>query len=65
MFSYVPPEQQVRRDHPLQAIRAITNPVLQELSGEFDRLYAVNGRRETSPARFLKAWWQGYGRSIC
>ena len=40
MFSYVPPEQQVRRDHPLQAIRAITNPVLQELSGEFDRLYA-------------------------
>jgi len=57
---------------------------LQELSGGFDRLYAVNGRppiapqkllrallqvlhtirasggwRETSPARFSRAWWHG------
>jgi len=44
MFSYVSPKRQVRLEHPLQAIRAITDPVLQELSGEFDRLYAVNGR---------------------
>jgi hypothetical protein len=85
MFSYVSPEQRVPRDHPLQAIRAITDPVLQELSGEFDRLYAVNvapqkllralfqvlhtirasgGWRETSPARFSRARWRRYGRSI-
>jgi len=32
MFSYVSPEQQVPRDYPLRAIRAITDPVLQELS---------------------------------
>ena len=30
MFSYMSPEQRVPRDHPLQAIRAITDPVLQE-----------------------------------
>jgi hypothetical protein len=43
MFSYLSPEQWVPRDHPLRAIRAITDPVLQELSRAFDRLYAANG----------------------
>jgi hypothetical protein len=58
MFSYVSPEQRVPQDHPLQAIRAITDPVLQELSGEFDRLYAVNGRPPIAPEKLLRALLQ-------
>src|SRR5882762_7014803 len=58
MVSYVSLEQRVPRDHPLQAIRAITNPVLQELSGEFDRLYAVNGRPPIAPQKLLRALLQ-------
>ena len=54
MFSYVSPGQRVPRDHPLQAIRTITDPPLQE-SGEFDRLYAVNGRPPIAPEKLLRA----------
>src|SRR6266702_9000579 len=55
MFSYLSPEQRVPQDHPLRAIRAISDPVLQELSGEFERLYAANGRPSIAPEKLLKA----------
>src|SRR5712692_2052006 len=55
MFSYLSPEQRVPQDHPLRAIRAITDPVLQELSGAFDRLYAANGRPSIAPEKLLRA----------
>ena len=55
MFSYLSPEQRVPQDHPLRAIRAISDPVLQELSGEFERLYAANGRPSIAPEKLLRA----------
>ncbi len=55
MFSYLSLEQRVPQDHPLRAIRAISDPVLKELSEEFDRLYATNGRPSIVPEKPLRA----------
>lgn len=55
MFSYLSPEKRVPRDHPLRVIRGISDPVLKELSGEFDRLYAANGRPSIAPEKLLRA----------
>ena len=38
-FSYVVPEHRVRQDHPLRAIRRMTDEVLATLSPRFDRMY--------------------------
>ena len=54
MFSYLSPEKRVPQDHPLRVIRAITDPVLKELSPEFDRLYATNGRPSIAPEKLLR-----------
>ena len=39
MFSYLSPEQRVPADHPLRAIRQITDKVLRRLSRLFSRMY--------------------------
>jgi hypothetical protein len=39
MWSYVPLEQRIPGDHPLRALRAMVDVVLQELSPQFDQLY--------------------------
>jgi hypothetical protein len=45
-FSYVSPEQRVRADHPLCAIRAMTDRVFAELSPRFTKMYSdIEGRR--------------------
>jgi len=36
MFSYLSPEQRVRKDHPLRAVRAMTDEILQRMSPMFD-----------------------------
>ena len=41
MFSYLSPEERVRQDHPLRAIRRMTDRVLRELSPRFTRITAV------------------------
>jgi hypothetical protein len=38
VFSYISPEQRVRKDHPLRPIRAMVDQVLQELSPEFAKM---------------------------
>jgi len=38
-FSYVSLERRVPPDHPLRAIRKLTDEVLRSLSAEFDALY--------------------------
>ena len=43
MFSYVSLERRVPQDHPLRAVRKLTDAVLGSLSGEFDKLYADDG----------------------
>ena len=40
LFSYVRLETRIPADHPLRAIRALVDAVLQQLSRAFNRLYA-------------------------
>src|SRR5215471_3046442 len=55
MFSYVVPEQRVRRDHPLRAIRRMTDEVLATLSPRFERMYSDLGRPSIPPEQLLRA----------
>src|ERR1039458_6472241 len=55
MFSYLSPEQRVPRDHPLREIRELVDAVLGELSPEYARLYAANGRPSIAPEKLLRA----------
>ena len=55
MFSYLSPEQRVRADHPLRAIRAMTDRVFAELSPRFTRMYADIGRPSIPPEQLLRA----------
>jgi hypothetical protein len=45
MFSYLSPEQRVRKDHLLRAIRTMVDEVLRALSPQFDGTRARGGRR--------------------
>lgn len=55
LFSYLSPEQRVPADHPLRAIRQMTDQVLQELSPLFARVYATQGRPSVPPEQLLRA----------
>ncbi len=55
MFSYVSAEQRVPREHPLRAIRALTDAALKELGPRFDALYASGGRPSIAPEKLLRA----------
>jgi transposase len=55
LFSYVDLEQRVRPDHPLRAIRALTDSALAALSRDFAALYSGMGRRSIAPEMLLRA----------
>ena len=55
LFSYVDLEQRVRPDHPLRAIRALTDSALTALSGDFATLYSGLGRPSIAPEMLLRA----------
>ncbi len=55
VFSYLSPEERVRKDHPLRAVRAITDEVLREMSPVFDSMYARRGRPSIPPEKLLRA----------
>jgi transposase len=55
MFSYVSLEQRVPADHPLRAIRKLTDEVLRSLNGDFDQLYSETGRPSIAPEYLLRA----------
>src|SRR5438552_8043528 len=55
MFSYLSPEQRVRDDHPLRAIRAMTDRVFAELSPRFTKMYSDIGRPSIPPEQLLRA----------
>ncbi len=55
MFSYVSPEERVPADHPLRAIRRMTDAVFARLSPRFDRLYSDIGRPSIPPEKLLRA----------
>jgi transposase len=55
IFSYVSPEERVRKDHPLRTIRVMVDEVLQQLSRRFDAMYAKVGRPSIPPEQLLRA----------
>lgn len=55
MFSYVSLEQRVPSEHPLRAVRRLTDEVLRSLDAEFDALYAGSGRPSIAPEYILRA----------
>jgi transposase len=55
MFSYLSPEQRVRQDHPLRAIRRMTDQVLAALSPRFAKMYSDIGRPSIPPEQLLRA----------
>ena len=55
MFSYLSPEQRVRADHPLRAIRAMADMALWSMSARFDEMYSQTGRPSIPPEKLLRA----------
>ncbi|HMD19177.1 MAG TPA: IS5 family transposase [Alloacidobacterium sp.] len=55
VFSYLSPEERVRKDHPLRAVRAMTEEILREMSAVFDSMYARRGRPSIPPEKLLRA----------
>src|SRR5688572_8120001 len=55
MFSYVSLEERVPQDHPLRAIRRITDRALEQLSPRFGALYVHVGRPSIPPEKLLRA----------
>src|SRR5260370_25202289 len=55
VFSYISPEQRVRKDHPLRPIRTMVDKVLKQLSPEFDKMYSKVGRPSIPPEQLLRA----------
>src|ERR1700726_3346408 len=54
-FSYVSLEQRVPQDHPLRALRAMTDEALRDLQARFNKLYAKTGRPSIAPEKLLRA----------
>lgn len=54
-FSYVMPEQRIPKDHPLRAVRQMTDQVLRELSPRFEAIYSPLGRPSIPPEQLLRA----------
>ena len=55
MFSYLSPERRVSSDHPLRAIRIMTDRALAEMSALFDEMYSELGRPSIPPKKLLRA----------
>ena len=55
MFSYLSPESRVRADHPLRAIRRMTDVALREISPALEGLYSSMGRPSIPPEQLLRA----------
>jgi len=55
LFSYLSPEQRVPADHPLRAIRQMTDEALRQLSPQFEAIYATTGRPSVPPEQLLRA----------
>ena len=55
LFSYVDVEARIGANHPLRAMRRLTNAALAELDPRFSALYEGIGRPSIAPERFLRA----------
>lgn len=55
VFSYLSPEERVPADHPLRAVRRMTDAVLDRLSSRFALRYSTIGRPSVPPEQLLRA----------
>jgi len=55
MYSYLSPEERVKADHPLRAIRGMADQALTNMSQRFDSMYAKTGRPSIPPEKLLRA----------
>ena len=55
LFSYVNLEERIPSRHPLRKIGDVVNTALATLDGDFERLYADEGRPSIAPERLLRA----------
>lgn len=55
MWSYLSPEARVPADHPLRAIKVMTDQALSELDPLFRRMYSAIGRPSIAPEMLLRA----------
>ena len=55
LFSYVSQEERIPQDHPLRAIRRMSDEVLESMTKRFDRLYSDTGRPSIPPEHLLRA----------
>src|SRR6266513_3867826 len=55
MFSYLSPEQRVPADHPLRAVRKMSDTILAQLSQLFSKMYSDIGRRSIPPEKLMRA----------
>ena len=55
LFSYVDVEARIAANHPLRAMRRLTNAALAELDARFSALYERIGRPSIPPERLLRA----------
>ncbi len=55
VFSYVSAEERIPQQHPLRAIRELSNVALQALDEHFDTLYAEQGRPSIAPEKLVRA----------
>jgi transposase len=55
VFSYISPEQRVRKDHPLRPLRTMVDEILKQLSPQFHKMYSKVGRPSIPPEQLLRA----------
>jgi transposase len=55
MFSVIPIDSWIEDKHPLRAMAALVEPVLEALSPNFDAIYSTTGRPSIPPEQLLKA----------
>jgi len=55
MFSYFSPDERVRKEHPLRAIRKMVDRALREMSPLFNEMYSEIGRPSIAPEKLLRA----------
>src|SRR5258708_38937587 len=55
LFSYISAEKRVPQEHPLRAIRRVTDEALHGFAKKLDGLYATTGRPSVPPEQLLRA----------
>jgi transposase len=55
LFSYVSQEDRIPDDHPLRTLRGMVDPILESMSGRFEKLYSDTGRPSIPPEQLLRA----------